>query len=542
MSERLNTIALIIKKIHPELHLLSSYLLHHNNVVPFLGFKKDGLSHSLVMPWMPDGTLTSFIRAHRAALGTAAKATLLDDISSGLEHPRCKVHLNFVVHGNLESDNVLITERQSACLSGFRQSVRLSSRDAACPQSQMPPKPAIQFAGPEWCVRRDDAIFQHLPKTLFKSDTYSLGCIMFYVFTICMPWHDATSVEIYNQLRKRVTPSRPKGSIVDDKQWALIEPCLSLLPQDRPFTSDVLKKIKDYLVSIGTPDLTGQIEKGDNYPVDRGGYGVVYECIWIRKTGGRVKVAVKVMLMNTRDSSKIDEVKKNLKRELTAWRRLSHTNIVSLLGTTTGFGPLEGMVSPWMKNGSLHVYLSTRNDIPPSKRLLWVKDIAEGLKYLHKHPVVHGDLTPENVLIDDNERAVLTDFGLSVILGGFTNLSITYSDAKIAAGAWAAPELFLDTPDSKGPNPSPSSDVYSFACLMYLIFKGPLWDMTGIKPELRIMRRVKDGDRPSNPGTIDTRYWSLIEQCWAQQPNSRPKISDVLAAVVRYLNDDGQKY
>jgi hypothetical protein len=50
-----------------------------------------------------------------------------------------------------------------------------------------------------------------------------------------------------------------------------------------------LKKIKDYLVSIGTPDLTGQIEKGDNHPVD-GGYGSVYESIWNRKTGGRVKV------------------------------------------------------------------------------------------------------------------------------------------------------------------------------------------------------------------------------------------------------------
>jgi hypothetical protein len=78
-------------------------------------------------------------------------------------------------------DNVLITERHRACISGFRQSVRLPSRDAACPQSQMPPKPAIQFAGPEWFVRRDDAISQNLPKTLFKSDTYSLGCVMFYV-------------------------------------------------------------------------------------------------------------------------------------------------------------------------------------------------------------------------------------------------------------------------------------------------------------------------------------------------------------------------
>lgn len=511
------------EKIHPELQLLSSSFLHHVNIVPFLGFKKDKPFHSLVMPWMPDGTLTSFIRTHKAVLETAAKATLLHDISSGLKY----LHLHFVVHGNLESDNVLITERHSACISGFRQSVRLPSRDATCPQSQMPPKPAIQFAGPEWFVPKDDPISQHLPKTLFKSDTYSFGCIMFYVFTIRMPWHDATSVEISNQLRKRVTPSRPRGSIVDDKQWALIEPCLSLLPQKRLSILDVLKTIKEYLVSIGTPDLTGQIEQRGSYPVGSGGYASVFEAIWKRKTGGRVEVAVKVMRVQ---APLIDEVKKILKRELAAWRRLSHTNIVSLLGTTTGFGHLEGMVSPWMKNGSLYVYLGKRNDVPLSKRLLWMDDIAEGLKYLHKHPVVHGDLTPFNVLIDDDERAVLTDFGLSIILGGFTELSATYNDVKIGTLGWAAPELIPDSPDSRGQNSTLPSDVYSFACLMYLIFTGShLWNMTTPNAGMNIMLRVRKGERPPRPDAIsDTRHWSLIEECWHQKPSSRPEISHVL--------------
>lgn len=155
-----------------------------------------------------------------------------------------------------------------------------------------------------------------------------------------------------------------------------------------------------------------------------------------------------------------------------------------------------------------------------------MEDIAEGLKYLHKHPVVHGDLTPSNVLIDDDERAVLTDFGLSIILGGFTNLSVTYTDAQMGTEAWAAPELFSDSHDSRGHNPSLPSDVYSFACLMYLIFTGShLWNVTGPNTLLRVWK----GERPSRPDAIDdTRYWSLIEECWDQKPSSRPKISDVL--------------
>jgi hypothetical protein len=77
-------------------------------------------------------------------------------------------------------DNILINEQHRACVSGFRQSVKLSSRLAECPRSQMPPRPAIQFAGPEWFVKNDTR-FQPLPQSLFKSDIYSLGCVMFYV-------------------------------------------------------------------------------------------------------------------------------------------------------------------------------------------------------------------------------------------------------------------------------------------------------------------------------------------------------------------------
>lgn len=77
--------------------------------------------------------------------------------------------------------------------------------------------------------------------------------------------------------------------MTDGGQWGLIEPCLSLLPRDRPSMSHLLKDIKEYIVSVGLRDLSGQI-KVPNFARDRGGYGSVYEGIWTRKTGGEVKV------------------------------------------------------------------------------------------------------------------------------------------------------------------------------------------------------------------------------------------------------------
>ncbi|KAJ8586216.1 kinase-like protein, partial [Rhizopogon salebrosus TDB-379] len=143
----------------------------------------------------------------------------------------------------------------------------------------------------------------------------------------------------------------------------------------------------------------------------------------------------------------------------------------------------------------------------------------------HEHPIIHGDLTPLNVLINNEGRAMLTDFGLSVILGGFTNLSYVYTDAKPGAAAWAAPELFnLDAPQ-----PSKQSDVYSFAYLMYLIFSGRHpWPVQQHNAGVAIIIHAREGIRPDNPGNIDARYWKLIEQCWAPMPDSRPAIGDVL--------------
>jgi hypothetical protein len=105
-----------------------------------------------------------------------------------------------------------------------------------------------------------------------------------------MPWYDATSTDISDQLRQCVTPSRPKGSVIDDRQWTLIKPCLSLLPQHRPSTLHLLKDIEGYFVSVGPRDLSGQIKLSRPGAGGHGGFGAVYEGIWSRKAGGNIKV------------------------------------------------------------------------------------------------------------------------------------------------------------------------------------------------------------------------------------------------------------
>jgi len=115
-----------------------------------------------------------------------------------------------------------------------------------------------------------------------------------------MPWYDATSIDISDKLRKCVTPSRPLGSIINSNQWSIVEPCLSLLPKNRPSTSRLLKSVEEYLVSVGPRDLSGQIDvpKGSTLKPQVGGYGAVYKGTWKRKIGSEVKVSFPGLYMS----------------------------------------------------------------------------------------------------------------------------------------------------------------------------------------------------------------------------------------------------
>ncbi|KAF9231202.1 kinase-like domain-containing protein, partial [Melanogaster broomeanus] len=155
-------------------------------------------------------------------------------------------------------------------------------------------------------------------------------------------------------------------------------------------------------------------------------------------------------------------------RELKIWGRLRHQNIVPLLGVVSGFGPLSSMVCPWIANGSLTSYLKRWDErLDISHRLALLQDIAAALRYLHSQSVVHGDLHSDNVLIGQGGRALLTDFGLSLVVQEFLGTSYLQSSVQ-GCMRYAAPELF--TPLFNGIDtlvyPTEPSDVYSFGGVM----------------------------------------------------------------------------
>ncbi|KAG1786886.1 kinase-like domain-containing protein, partial [Suillus variegatus] len=201
---------------------------------------------------------------------------------------------------------------------------------------------------------------------------------------------------------------------------------------------------------------------------------------------------------------------------LELWKRLVHVNILPLLGIARGFSPSISMVSPWYENGSLAAYLQKYEAIPLSDRLL-----PSELFCLITHPPILPilqDIASGLLLLNDEKRAVLTDFGLSSMLGDITGFSyLERSCAQPGAIRYSTPELLILGESDASIRPDIRSDVYSFGCLALKVLSGnEPW--SDVKHWRTIVIKVTNGRTQQRPthSPISDAHWRLIQQCFSQ--------------------------
>ncbi|KAG8944683.1 hypothetical protein FRC04_001647, partial [Tulasnella sp. 424] len=176
-----------------------------------------------------------------------------------------------------------------------------------------------------------------------------------------------------------------------------------------------------------------------------------------------------------------------LAREITTWSTIAHPNVAPILGFAAT--PLVSLISPWYEKGNVRDYLKTA---PNADRLKLSLDIAKGLAYLHSRTpeIVHGDLKSNNVLITNEDDAMLSDFGLSRIME--ENPQWTPPHREAGSVRWMAPELLLDKERE-----SYSADVWSFGMVMFEVMTGnvPYSDL----PASKLWTSICDPDNPKDP-------------------------------------------
>jgi|GEM_PF-1882955 len=246
-----------------------------------------------------------------------------------------------------------------------------------------------------------------------------------------------------------------------------------------------------------------------------GGSGIVYKGRW-----QHTDVAIKQL-----HSIEFDPYAKiEFNREVSIMAALRHTNIVSLFGIC--FEPEFCIVMEYMSGGSLYSLLHSNEELTWSLRLRMAMDITKGLAYLHDNDIVHRDLKSLNVLLDDNRRAKLTDFGLSKEKTGMAG---TMTKGLIGTARWIAPEL-MDVEKYEREGYTKKADIYSYGMILYELSsrKVPFQEDNN---EMIVMEKVEQGSRPKIPEDCPEVYGILLSHCWRQRPEARPDINGAIEAL-----------
>ncbi|KAG1793584.1 kinase-like domain-containing protein [Suillus variegatus] len=293
-------------------------------------------------------------------------------------------------------------------------------------------------------------------------------------------------------------------------------------------------------------DLTPFITRTTLDPLAGGGFGDVWKCNFNHDTND-ISALVAVKAFKLTDRYDLETINRRISREIGILKILRHKNIVPLWGIATGFGrmpELRCLVSPWMLNGTLDAYLtSSHNDLTVLGRSRMLEDISAGLRYLHSIPVMHGDITGANILIDERGHARLIDFGLSSIIQPLLDQShLAATSIRPGAIRYAAPELVL-LDNARDLGFLEKIDIYSFGCVMLQILSGRLpWSEITERLECRIVVMIYEGRGPQRPDghpEIMDPDWNFIKKCLQSGPELRPSADEVLDFVIHRLSHPG---
>ncbi|ERL94654.1 hypothetical protein D910_11929 [Dendroctonus ponderosae] len=214
------------------------------------------------------------------------------------------------------------------------------------------------------------------------------------------------------------------------------------------------------------------------------------------------KVAVKVL----KDSSEAEAI---------LMKSLHHENLVNLLGIVRKKDQIY-LVTEYMSKGSLVDYLRSRGRLHVSKKdqINFAFDTCSGMEYLEKMHVVHRDLAARNVLIAENGRAKVSDFGLAR-----NEKNATSESAKLPI-KWTAPEALKYNKFSN------KSDMWSFGILLWEIYSFGRVPYPRI-PLADVVRHVENGYKMEAPEGCPKEIYPIMRQAWDFYPEKRPNFHEV---------------
>lgn len=237
----------------------------------------------------------------------------------------------------------------------------------------------------------------------------------------------------------------------------------------------------------------------------RGGMGIVY-----RAKDRRLKrmVAIKVL---PPELGFRGEIKSRFLREAETAAQLSHPNIVPIYSVDEREG-LVFFVMACVDGDTLARRLAEQGPPPVDETRRILREVADALAYAHARGVIHRDIKPDNILLGDGGRAMVTDFGIARAIQEGADSRLTATGVAIGTPAYMSPEQAAGDREIDG-----RSDLYALGVVGYQMLTGHLPFQANTTAAM-LMKHITeqptppDQVRPGIPADLSAAVMTLLEK------------------------------
>ncbi|KXJ21152.1 dual serine/threonine and tyrosine protein kinase [Exaiptasia diaphana] len=313
--------------------------------------------------------------------------------------------------------------------------------------------------------------------------------------------------QFIEQLKNILRVLRRGGTLKDEQRKVILD-----------FAPDVAS-LEMLCHSVNDHARFGRPQPGEM--IGAGAQGNVFTCRNIVTPEGKPCV-VKVVPVGS------ESLLKDLTLELHTTRTISHPNILPIVCTTIEPNPSTGIRVSIVTERMKCDLQNALKEIPSLRiRLMILLDVALALQYLHHKGLMHRDIKLQNVLVDENNRGYLTDFGLCKPEG-------LASGSLVGTPIAMAPEMIAQCY-------SKSVDVYAFGILMWRVCEGQGNQPQNIflfpVPLIMLAINAKEKRKPEHKDCFLPSCWKLMEKCWGDDPEARPSFDDIVKDLKQILDD-----
>lgn len=243
--------------------------------------------------------------------------------------------------------------------------------------------------------------------------------------------------------------------------------------------------------------------------IGSGTFSEVYHCF---DTKLKIYKAIKIL----GEQSELSDLADDLNHEAQILANLNHPSIVRIFDIDFNHDYIL-LDMEYFEGQNLREFINSKSGLSNNDRLNIALDLAKGIKYAHDHLVIHQDIKPQNILINNKKEVKLTDFGIA------TNIELEKSQSGIrGTQAYLPPEI------KWGEKPSLKSDIFSFGIVLYELFHNsyPFKLDSNETPDYILPKKITSSKNPKN---------IILKKCLEMYPEDRYNSMEEVIADLKKL-------